>query len=224
MRVPSRRVESTDMDEKNISVLLEPFVGAAGLSSRQLEQVSAYLTLLVKWNAKMNLTAVREPQEMVSRHFGESFFAARLLVRDANVRSAIDLGSGAGFPGMPLAIYAPEISVTLIESQNKKATFLKEVARALELKNVKVFNGRGEEFKEKTDLVTLRAVEKFEDAAKIAEKLVADGGRLAMLIGEAQMARAKELLPEFEWKVAEAVPKSAARALFVGNRRRNQDG
>ena len=76
-----KRVDSIGMDEQKISSLLEPFLGDESLSARQMEQVSAYLALLVKWNAKMNLTAVRQPEEMVSRHFGESFFAAR-QVRD----------------------------------------------------------------------------------------------------------------------------------------------
>src|SRR6266478_3968362 len=172
------QIDSIGMDEQKISELLEPFLGGERLSAGQLEQVSAYLALLLKWNAKMNLTAVREPEEMVSRHFGESLFAARLLLTGAGVASVIDLGSGAGFPGLPLAIYAPEIPVTLIESQNKKATFLKEVARALDLKNVKVFGGRGEDFKETAELVTMRAVEKFEQSAATAAGMVSDGGRL----------------------------------------------
>lgn len=212
------------MDEQKISSLLEPYLGGDSLSARQMEKVSAYLALLVKWNAKMNLTAVRQPEEMVSRHFGESFFAARRLLNERSAKSAIDLGSGAGFPGMPLAIYGPEVQVTLIESQNKKATFLKEVVRALEMKNVKVFNGRGEDFKQQADLVTLRAVEKFEEAARVAADLVTAGRRLAMLIGEGQVSRAKELLPEFEWKVAAGVPNSAARVLLVGNQQGNQVG
>jgi len=207
------------MDFKKITELLEPFLAAEGLSARQTEQVSAYIALLLKWNAKTNLTAVRGAEEIVTRHFGESFFAASRVKADGAFVSAIDLGSGAGFPGMPLAIYSPEVRVTLVESQNKKATFLKEVVRALDLKNVKVFNGRGEEFGETADVVTLRAVEKFEQAAATAAKLVAPNGRLALLIGEVQAEQARELLPDFEWSEALAVPKSAARVLLVGRRR-----
>jgi 16S rRNA (guanine527-N7)-methyltransferase len=204
------------MDEKSISELLEKFLGGDRLSARQLEQVSAYVALLLKWNAKMNLTAVREPEEMVSRHFGESLFAARLLLTDAAVGSVIDLGSGAGFPGLPLAIYAPEIPVTLIESQNKKATYLKEVVRALELKNVKVFGGRGEDFKETAELVTMRAVEKFEQSAGVAAGMVQAGGRLALLIGEGQVERVA--LSGFEWAEPVGVPESATRVVLVGKR------
>lgn len=206
------------MDEKKISELLEPFLAGERLSARQLQQVSAYLALLLKWNAKMNLTAVREPEEMVSRHFGESLFAAKLLLNDAAVRSVIDLGSGAGFPGLPLALYAPETPVTLVESQNKKATFLKEVVRALDLKKVKVFGGRAEDFQETPELVTMRAVEKFEQSAAVAAGMVSVGGRLALLIGEAQASRAREILPDLEWSEAVAIPKSSARLVLVGKR------
>jgi 16S rRNA (guanine527-N7)-methyltransferase len=205
-----------DMGHNKISELLQPFLGDEPLSARQLEQLSAYLSLLLKWNAKMNLTSVRQPEEIVSRHFGESLFATKLLWENASVGSVIDLGSGAGFPGLPLAICAPEISVTLIESQNKKATFLKEVARALGLNNVKVFPGRGEDFNETAHLVTMRAVEKFEQSAATAAGLLSPCGRLALLIGEAQVARAREVLPELDWNEPVAVPKSAARVVFVG--------
>src|SRR5882757_2759647 len=176
-----------DMDHIKISELLQPFLGNEALTQRQLEQLSAYLALLLKWNAKINLTSVRQPEEIVSRHFGESLFATKLLLENASAGSVIDLGSGAGFPGLPLAIYAPDTSVTLIESQNKKATFLKEAARVLDLNKVKVFAGRGEDFKEPADLVTMRAVEKFEQSAATAAGLVSPSGRLALLIGEAQV-------------------------------------
>ncbi|MCU1311856.1 MAG: rRNA m(7)G-527 methyltransferase [Candidatus Angelobacter sp.] len=212
----TNQIDSIGMDEKKISELLEPYLGGERLGARQLEQVSAYLALLLKWNAKMNLTAVREPEEMVSRHFGESLFAARLLLKDTVVGGVIDLGSGAGFPGLPLAIYAPQIPVTLIESQNKKATFLKEVVRALDLKNVKVFGVRGEDFKESAELVTMRAVEKFEQSAVVASGMVSAGGRLALLIGEGQVGRVA--LSGFEWVAPAAVPKSAARVVLVGKR------
>jgi 16S rRNA (guanine527-N7)-methyltransferase len=204
------------MDEKKILELLEPFLGGERLSSRHSQQIAAYLGLLLKWNAKMSLTAVREPEEMVSRHFGESLFAARLLLGEASVGNVIDLGSGAGFPGLPLAIYAPEIPVTLIESQNKKATFLKEVVRALELRNAKVFGGRGEDFKETAELVTMRAVEKFEQSAVVAAGMMSAGGRLALLIGEGQVGRVG--LRGFDWAAPVGVPKSAARVVLVGKR------
>src|SRR5690242_21804384 len=94
--------------------LLRPFL-AHPLSTEQTKQVVTYLDLLLEWNAKISLTAVRTPEEIVQRHFGESFFAAeRAGVAEAS--SLIDVGSGAGFPGLPMAISAPNLQVTPIES------------------------------------------------------------------------------------------------------------
>jgi 16S rRNA (guanine527-N7)-methyltransferase len=185
------------MDTSEIQRLLAPYFDAAHpLSSDQLAKLKAYLDLLVKWNAKTNLTAVRDPQEMVTRHFGESLYAAtKLASPDDAPQSLIDFGSGAGFPGVPMSIYWPSAKVTLVESQNKKATFLKEVARTLPLPNVNVFSGRAEDLKDAcgvkqtADLVTMRAVDKFDSALPVAKSLVAPGGRLALLIGESDAKR-----------------------------------
>jgi 16S rRNA (guanine527-N7)-methyltransferase len=203
------------MDPTQINELLAPFLEDEELGQGRLGQVSAYLELLLKWNAKINLTAVRTAEEMVTRHFGESFFAARILLGKGSIRSVIDLGSGAGFPGLPMAIYSPETPVTLIESQNKKATFLKEVMRALDLKNVEVFAGRGEDYPGKAPLVTLRAVERFDQAAKVAAELVEPAGRLAFMVGVGQ----RESLPEgFTWQAGTRVPGSDSRILAIGTR------
>src|SRR3954464_1607646 len=115
------------MEAARIAELLEPFLrkpngGREELSAAQLEQLSDYLELLLRWNEKTNLTSVREPEEIIKRHFGESLFVAVALGGEAPA-TAIDVGSGAGFPGIPLKIYLPQIAVTLVESQNKKATF-----------------------------------------------------------------------------------------------------
>lgn len=209
------------MDPRRIAELLEPFLESppgppASLTDAQLEQVFAYLDLLLRWNARINLTAVRDAEGMVTRHFGESFFAVRqLLSADANCR-AIDLGSGAGFPGLPLKIFVPALALTLIESQQKKAAFLKEAVRALALAGVDVFAGRAEDFAATADLVTLRAVERYERALATAARLVAPGGRLALLIGSLQAARTPRLLSTFTWQAPIAVPESLGRVLLLG--------
>jgi 16S rRNA (guanine527-N7)-methyltransferase len=207
------------MDTSQITKLLEPFLATQEkrvFSGNQIGQVSTYVDLLIRWNAKTNLTAVRQPEEIIRRHFGESFFLASIVTSPLRAENVIDVGSGAGFPGLPLAIYAPECNVTLIESQNKKATFLKEVVRALELKNVAVFCGRAESLTAKAQLVTMRAVEKFALSAQTAAALVTPGGRLALLIGESQLPNAKSLLPEFSWEPPIAIPESNARVCLVG--------
>jgi len=212
------------MELRRIAALLRPFL-AAPLAESQLEHISTYIDILLLWNARINLTAVRQPEEIVTRHFGESLFAARHLF-PADDRSPpteaphlIDLGSGAGFPGLPIKIWRPELRVTLIESNQKKATFLREVARALALSDVAVFGGRAESYSgERANLVTLRAVERFEEALPAAARLVAPCGRMALLIGQTQCARARDLQPQCQWDEPIAIPLSASRVLLVGTR------
>lgn len=165
-----------------------------------VSNISTYIDILERWNARTNLTAIRDPREMLTRHFGESLFAAQHLLERDSKADVIDLGSGAGFPGLPLKLWAPGIGLTLIESQNKKATFLREVVRALTLKEVEVFCGRGETYTGKADLVTMRAVEKFEDALRVAISLMKETGRLGVLIGTAQVPTAEKILVGFRSK------------------------
>jgi 16S rRNA (guanine527-N7)-methyltransferase len=207
--------DKSAMEPAHISSLLAPFVRHP-LTDTQLRQLAAYLDLLLKWNARTNLTAVRDPEQIVVRHFGESLFAAEHLFATEAAQSVIDLGSGAGFPGIPIAIYAPDAQVTLIESQNKKATFLKEVARRLPLKNVAVFPGRGEAYPNKAAVVTMRAVEKFDTALTTAAGLVSPHGRLALLIGADQAVAAAMSSGELHWADPLPIPQSERRVLLVG--------
>jgi 16S rRNA (guanine527-N7)-methyltransferase len=207
------------MKTDEMAHLLRPFLGSDSVSNDQLSRVAIYLDMLLKWNAKLNLSAIRTPQEIVTRHFGESFFAARhLLSGDASPSSAIDIGSGAGFPGLPMKIWCPNLALTLIESSGKKATFLREVSRALELGGVEVISQRAEDFEARADLVTLRAVERFESILPVAERLINGDGTLALLIGESQEEATKRHLPDLRWKASIPVPQSQSRILVVGRR------
>jgi 16S rRNA (guanine527-N7)-methyltransferase len=151
------------LSESKIATLLTPYLPEPPVSILPL--LSLYLDLLLKWNARTNLTAIRDPEEIVRRHFGESLFAARHL--DPATTTLLDLGSGAGFPGLPIAVLRPEITVTLAESQNKKATFLREAVRTLGLP-VEIWAARAESLPESRQFhtVTLRAVDNM--AAAIA--------------------------------------------------------
>ena len=186
------------LNTAEIAEILRPYLPQGAFDPNSLfSDISTYIDILERWNARTNLTAIREPREMLTRHFGESLFAAHhLLDRDSKIE-VIDLGSGAGFPGLPLKLWAPTIRLTLIESQNKKATFLREVVRTLHLKDVEVFCGRGETYAGKADLVTMRAVEKFEDALRVAAGFACEGGRLGVLIGSSQVRTAEGILPGF---------------------------
>src|ERR1700734_2469554 len=118
-----------------ISELLKPFHDGDLPDKKQLiVQLEVYLGLLLRWNARTNLTAIREPEAMVTRHFGESLFAAQLISpRLKPGATLLDFGSGAGFPGLPIQLYRPDLRVTLAESQGKKASFLREAVRTLGL-------------------------------------------------------------------------------------------
>ncbi len=208
------------VDSSRISELLAPYLGDEELSPLQLGQVSTYLDLLLKWNAVTNLTSVRAPEEIVTRHFGESFFATRTLFPARDAKATVsDVGSGAGFPGMALALLRPDLLVTLIEAHGKKATFLREVTRALSLKNVSVLHMRAEGVAGLTELVLFRAVEHFAQILPVAANLVATGGRLAGLIGSSQLAEGKGLLGD-AWLSEPPVyfPGSSQRLLWISRR------
>jgi 16S rRNA (guanine527-N7)-methyltransferase len=202
-------------DSAAISSAFAPYLGDHRLSPDQLEKVRAYLDLLLRWNQRMNLTAVREPSEILSRHFGESFFLANLVGADSSA-DVIDVGSGAGFPGIPIKIFAPHLQVTLIEANNKKATFLKEVIRAFTLTGINVFSGRAQQYMGHAGLVTMRAVEKFEQALPATARLVRPPGQLALLIGAAQAENARAMLAGFQWKDPVRIPQSRERVALIG--------
>jgi 16S rRNA (guanine527-N7)-methyltransferase len=206
------------MTEEQIRKLLAPFLGHDQLSPTQLGQVSTYLNLLLKWNAKINLTGVRDPEEIVRRHFGESFFAARHLFPDTSLAaSVIDIGSGAGFPGLPLKIWAPGCELTLVEANNKKVAFLREAIRAIGLSGVSAVAGRVEDLQAQVDLVTLRAVERFEKILPIALTLRGTGARVALLIGQGQLEKAESILPSLSRDATVRIPLSKNRVLAVAS-------
>jgi 16S rRNA (guanine527-N7)-methyltransferase len=130
-----------------------------------------------------------------------------------------DVGSGAGFPGIPIKLWAPGVSLTLIESNQKKATFLKEVTRALTLTDVNVQTNRAESLTDASfDVVTLRAVERFESILPVAARLVAPGGGLALLIGQTQLGSAQAALPALNWSHPIPVPTSKSRVLVTARK------
>ncbi len=230
------------MDDARIAELLAPFLGdspegrgrkSAALSPAQLRHISMYIDILLRWNARINLTALRQPEEIVTRHFGESIFAARRLFPSPYAETAvkpgaqsaaarprvIDVGSGAGFPGLPIKMWSRDLDLTLIESNQKKATFLREVVRNLGLTGAEVFTGRAEAFAgPRGDVVTLRAVERFELIIPVAAGLVTAGGRLAVLIGEAQVNRAREIAPGLRWDQPVRLPLSSNRVMIIGSK------
>jgi len=221
------------MEKARISELLSPFLDPANLTTGDLNHISMYIDILLRWNSRINLTAVRDPEQIVTRHFGESFFAARHLFPTRSIagisspepgsqklEAVADLGSGAGFPGIPIKLWIPSISLTLIESNHKKATFLSEIARSLTLTDINIQTARAETLtNSQFDVVTLRAVERFETILPVAARLVRPAGRLALLISSAQQEVASATLTHFEWSVPQPIPCSNSRILFIGDAR-----
>ena len=188
----------------------------AGLEPRAVEQFEAYLALVVKWNARINLTSVRKPEEIVRRHFIESIFAAQHVPK--NVKTLLDFGSGAGFPGIPIAICRPKLGVTLAESQGKKASFLREAVRTLGLR-AEVWAGRVEEMAPERvfDAVTLRAVDKMPTACRTAVERLAARGWIGVFATLKTVA-ALEKLKGIRWEASVAIPGSEQEILKTGRR------
>lgn len=197
------------LSEAALADLLKPYLAApAGI----LPRLSEYLDLLLKWNARTNLTAIREPEDIVGRHFGESLFAANHLgVCD----TLLDLGSGAGFPGIPIALLRPEIHITLAESQGKKAAFLREVIRTLNLPSVEVWAGRAEAMppERRFHTVVLRAVDNMASALSAAESRALQ--RIVMLTIDSTTTPA---LSGFTKRTRIPIPNSYGRILLIGDR------
>lgn len=148
----------------------------------QIEGLLRYVDLLHRWNAAYNLSAVRDPDEMLPRHLLDSL-AALPYVEGPRV---LDLGSGAGLPGIPLAVMRPAWQVVLLDGNGKKARFLRQAKLELALANVEVIHGRAEQISPEGagfDSVTARAVARLDDLVRLCRPLIRPEGRLVALKG-----------------------------------------
>jgi 16S rRNA (guanine527-N7)-methyltransferase len=188
--------------------------GLAALPPAAYEQFQNYLDLLLRWNQRLNLTAIRDPLQVIQRHFVESAFAAQHL--PAGITSLLDYGAGAGLPGIPIAICRPEIQVTLAEARGKKASFLQEALRVLAIPG-QVFPGRVETMPEQNlfDAVTVRAVEKMESAIPVAAKRAK---RYLVLFTTGKLVASRNCA-ELEWFEPIRLPNSAQMILAIGQRK-----
>jgi len=191
--------------------------GLEALSPDALAKFETYLALLLKWNTRLNLTAVREPVLIIRRHFIESIQCAQALPELDTGSTLLDFGSGAGLPGIPIAICRPEIRVILAESQRKKAAFLQEAVRSLQL-NAEIFDGRVEDMTpaQKFSAVTLRAVDKMAEACKIAMARVSPGGWIVLFVTKETEIKLKALLPAISWKQELLTPDLEQGRLLIG--------
>jgi len=175
------------------------------LSTAQLDQLEQHYNLLIKWNRVLNLTRINQIEEVVERHYCESIFLGVNL--PSGKLNIADLGSGAGFPGIPIAIVRPECAVSLIESHQRKSVFLREATRAL--RNIRVWCERFEDVSEGFDWVVCRAV-RFSEVEKPATSIAP---RIAILGTEKPSASC------FTWNSPILLPWGQRRSLWIGARR-----
>ena len=190
-------------DVEHLRPPLESGLQGFGLDPALTTPLLDYLALLARWNATYNLTAIRDPREMLTKHLLDSL-AMQSFVR--GLHTLADLGTGPGLPGIPLAITTPSLQVTLVESNGKKARFLREAVRKLALTNVSVAESRIEAFRPGTtfDAITARALATLPDILKLGGHLLGPEGRLLAMKGadfDAELAG----LPE-GWRVQAVHP------------------
>jgi len=189
---------------------LEPIDSATAV------KFQTYLDVLMRWNERMNLTAIRNPDDILSRHFVESIACAQSLPQE--ISTLLDFGSGAGFPGIPIALCRPEIAVTLAESQSKKSAFLREALRSVGIEG-RVFTGRAESIGQTFDYVTLRAVDRMESAIRAAARMVSGRGFLALMVtGRETLSSQAAAGYDFAWRDPLRIPLSTDRVVLLGRR------
>jgi 16S rRNA (guanine527-N7)-methyltransferase len=187
-------------------------------SDEQVQQIQQHISILLRWNEKLNLTAIRDPLEILYRHFCESMYAAAALPLEAG--RLADVGAGAGFPGLPLKIIRPSLQVVLVESNLKKSTFLAEVIRELGLKDTQVLVRRYEELGEElapAGYICARALGNFPVFLQWAHTERLGCKQVILWIGERDLPGIKGI-PGWEWREPIRVPQSLRRLLLVGAR------
>jgi 16S rRNA (guanine527-N7)-methyltransferase len=194
------------------------------VNDKQVLMIQEYMRILRHWNEKLDLTAIRDPLEILHRHFCESMFAAVSVPIEFG--RLADIGAGPGFPGLPLKILRPELELFLVESNIKRGTFLAEVIRGLELANAKVLISRYEELFEElapVDYLCARALGEHVAFLKWAAEESLAVRQIVLWIGGRDVAEARKS-PYWEWREPIAIPQSLQRFLLVGTKKERNVG
>ena len=178
--------------------------------------IRAYIPLLLRWNRRVSLTTVTDPLQILRFHFGESMFASRVIA-DRKGRLA-DVGSGAGFPGIPLKLLISTLDIVLIEPNAKKAAFLAEVVRELKLEGVEVYRGRFDSLAAASgfDYVTARALGMHEEFVQWSRTVISVNGSVILWLGEKDAVHVS-LQKSWRWSKPLPIPGSHSRVLLVGS-------
>lgn len=207
------------LTESKVQDLLKPF--ELDLNPRQIGIVLTYLDLLTRWNKKINLTSIRTPEEAVTRHFGESLFLAKRVQLQG---SLLDVGSGAGFPGLAIRIVFPSLQTTLLEPVAKKRAFLKEVERACGFGSVDVRPERLEDFVRLSagsvfDTITARAVGDHRSLVLEGVKILKSGGRMCLWVGQEQGNQLGGFSDQMIWSEPSRIPTGREREIWIGTKK-----
>ena len=196
---------------------LAPFEVSA--SDDLCSKIRVYISVLLRWNKRVSLTTVTEPKEILRFHFGESMFASpKVPISDGRLA---DVGSGAGFPGLPLRMAIPSLNVVLIESNGRRSAFLSEVLRELELDHVDVFRGRMQDFGEqgpKFDFVTTRALGQTDELLNWSQRQLTPDGKLILWLGSEGCEKISRQ-SRWNWRDPIHIAGSQQRHLLVGSQK-----
>jgi len=190
----------------------------------QVLQIQQYIKILLAWNEKVNLTAIRDPLEILHRHFCECMYAAEAITLEKG--RLADVGSGGGFPGLALKIMRPGLQVFLVESNIKKVTFLAEVIRELGLNGAQVLARRYEELGEEMaplDYICSRALGEFPSFLEWARSDQIAARQVILWIGARDLEEIRRI-KTWEWREPISVPHSLRRLLLVGNKKSSPVG
>jgi 16S rRNA (guanine527-N7)-methyltransferase len=203
-----------ELSKLQIREALSPF--SISPNEDQIAKIREYTALLLKWNRSVSLTSITDPAEIVGRHFGESMYASKLMPVE-NCR-LVDIGTGAGFPGLALKIACPSIDLILIESNKKKCVFLSEAVRALGFNDVEIRPERFEHIRPETVLanfVTSRAVGEFKQLLRWSMNALVRRGHLIFWVGSEDSTRIGGT-PGWTWQPAVRLPDSQRRFILIG--------
>lgn len=211
---------SPDLDARAFD-RLAPLLRDAGIAAdaEALRVMRAHYDLLLRWNRRVNLTAVRDPRAIIERHFLESAYLVKALQLSRGL--FYDVGSGAGFPGLPVKALCRDLKLVMVESNLKKAAFLKEVIREARLDGARVESGRVESLIERpevelADWITMRAVGDIEAMLRVFRHLLLVNGYVALFLGQDDARRVARTEPGFTWREPFAIPRSERRVILVG--------
>jgi 16S rRNA (guanine527-N7)-methyltransferase len=208
------RIRTAALSKQGVLSALLPF--GVSPSPPQVDAILRYLSLLMLWNEKVGLTTLSDPEEIVTRHFGESLFSTRFVPLERG--RLADIGSGGGFPGLAIKLICPELEVFLVESNKKKAAFLAEAIRTLKADRATVIAERFENWRPEAgslDFIASRALGHYPFLTHWAQETLKPDGKLILWLGDDESSRL-QMKAGWRWRVPERIPMSHRRQLLVG--------